>query len=173
MRRITCGAAAGLMLAWASGALAQMDPSGLFGSNILEKWNIHWVGPVTVALQKTATEEYNAFHNRDLVMPFGPVKAGDCRMTGAHLIIRRDGTGEFQATTLTVASGADSTWHTDITLQDTKGRALFDTGDFTGPEMNDGKAATPYVWVNKFTMDSVTLRKVYDDIDHASLRYVC
>ena len=38
-------------------------------------------------------------------MPFGPVSAGDCRMTGAHLIIRRDGAGEFRATTLTMASG--------------------------------------------------------------------
>jgi hypothetical protein len=39
--------------------------------------------------------------------------------------------------------------------------------------MNDGKAATPYVWVNKFTMDRATLLKVYDEIDHASLSYVC
>jgi Family of unknown function (DUF6294) len=173
MRLIICGVAAGLVLAAASGAVGQTDPSGLLGSNMLEKWNIHWVGPVTLALQKTATEEYYAYQTRDLVLPFGPIKAGDCRMTGAHLIIRRDGTGEFRATTLTEASGADSTWHTDITLQDTKGRALFDTGDFTGPKMNDGKAATPYVWVNKFTMDRSTLRKVYDDIDHASLSYLC
>jgi hypothetical protein len=81
--------------------------------------------------------------------------------------------GEFRATTLTVASGADSTWHTDITVQDAKGRPLFDTGDFTGPEMNDAKAATPYVWVNKFTMDRPSLRKVCGDIDHVSLSYVC
>ena len=82
-------------------------------------------------------------------------------------------TGEFRATTLTVVSGADSTWHTDITLLDTRGRKLFDTGDFAGPEMSDGKAATPYVWLNKFTMDRATLLKVYDDIDHASLSYGC
>ena len=39
--------------------------------------------------------------------------------------------------------------------------------------MNDGKAATPYVWINKFTMDRAALRKVYNDIDHVSLNYVC
>jgi hypothetical protein len=131
------------------------------------------VGPVTIELQKTASDEYYAFHTQDLVMPFGSATAGDCRMTDAHLIIRRDGTGEFRATTLTTASGADSTWHTDITLMDAEGRKLFDTGDFVGPEMNDGKAATPYSWVNKFTMDRATLRKVYDEIDHAALSYEC
>jgi hypothetical protein len=174
MRRITCGvAAAGLVLAAASGAFGQTDPSGLLGANPLEKWIIHWVGPVVMATQDLATEEYYAFHTNDMYLHFGPIQAGDCRMTDAHLIIRRNGTGEFAARTLTVAAGADSTWHTDIVLQDAEGRALFDTGDFAGPEMNDGKASTPYVWVNKFSMDAPTLRKVYNDIDHASLNYVC
>lgn len=106
-------------------------------------------------------------------MPFGPVQTGDCRMPRGVLVIRRDGAGEFRATTLTLAGGAEATWHTDIKLLDAKGRALFDTGDFAGPEMNDGKSGTPYAWVNKFTMDRATLLKVYDDIDHASLSYVC
>ncbi len=90
------------------------------------------------------------------------MKTRDCRMTNAVLVIGRDGAGEFDATTMTLAANTAVTWHTDITLLDAHGRRLFDTGDFAGPEMNDGKPLTSlsYVRVNKFTMDPATLRKV-------------
>jgi hypothetical protein len=169
MIRMPRGAAAVAVLALASGAGAQVTPS----VDMLEGQIIHWVGPQVRVLQDKAYEQYVAAHKRDMVMPFQPVKTGACRMTKAVLVIRRDGTGEFDATTMTLAANAKLTWHTNILLLDGNGRALFGTGDFVGPEMNDGKASTPYVWVNRFTMDQATMRKVYDEIDHASLSYRC
>jgi hypothetical protein len=168
-----------LALASATPACAQAqygDPGGISVAPMIDELEgqiIHWVGPQVVGLQNRRRDEFLASHTRDMVMPFGSMKAGDCRMTNAKLVIRRDGTGEFDATTSTVASNADSTWHTTIALFAADGRPLFWTGEFAGPEMNDGKPSTPYVWVNRFTMDPATMRKVYDEIDHASLSYNC
>jgi hypothetical protein len=169
MIRLARGVAAVAVLALANGTWAQVSPN----VDMLEGKNIHWVGPQVRALQNTAYDQYVAAHKHDMVMPFQPVKTGACRMTKAVLVIRRDGTGEFDATTMTLAANTHLTWHTNISLLDSNGRPLFGTGDFVGPEMNDGKAATPYVWVNRFTMDLATMRKVYDEIDHASLSYRC
>lgn len=168
-----------LLLALARAAQAQAqfgDPGGMSvmpGVDELEGQIIHWVGPQVLTLQNRARDEFLSYRTRPLVMPFPPVKTGACRMTKAALVIGRDGAGEFDATTMTLAANADATWHTTITLFDAHGRPLFGTGDFAGPEMDDGKPSTPYVWVNRFTMDPATLRKVFDEIDHASLSYAC
>jgi hypothetical protein len=178
MRRAESSAAiAAVLLAVAGGAWAQNWPAATFSvaplTDELESQIIHWVGPQVRVLQMTAYDEFNAGRARPIVLGFSPLKTGACRMSKAKLIIRPDGTGEFEATTMTLAANADLTWRTNILLRAADGRPLFGTGDFLGPEMNDGKASMPYVWVNKFTMDPATLRKVYGEIDHASVSYAC
>jgi hypothetical protein len=173
----TLAGAAALALVLASPALAQhfgdysysVDP----GQDMLEGQIIHWVGPQVRALQNMVYDEVDAAHTHPLIMSFAPMKAGDCRMTNAVFVINHDGAGEFSARTRTLAANADVTWHTQITLMDAEGRKLFETGDFVGPEMNDGKPGTQYAWVNKFTMDRATLSKVFSQIDHAQVSYAC
>jgi hypothetical protein len=150
-------------------AFAQSAPH----EDFLEKDIIHWVGPETAKLQGMVSDEAAEGHTRPMVMPFGTVRSGDCRMTKAMLVIRHDGTGEFDATTSTRAAHADVTWHTIISIYDANNEPLFSTGDFAGPEMNDGKPSTPYVWTNRFTMDPATLRRLFSRIDHAALSYSC
>jgi hypothetical protein len=161
---------AGLLFALAAApAVAQISP----GVDHLEDRIIHWVGPQTRALQQQVYEQVDRAHTHPIVMTFAPMKTADCRMTGAMLVINHDGTGQFDATTLTTAAHADATWHTLISIFDAEDRPLFSTGDFAGPEMKDGKSSTPYVWTNRFTMDPAVARVVFGRIDHARISYLC
>ena len=129
--------------------------------------------PQAQVLRQEAYRQVDEAHTRPRVVSLAPMKTADCRMTGAGLIIRHDGTGEVDATTLTTAAHADRTWRMKIAILDGNDRPLFDTGNFDGPEMNDGQPSKPYAWVRRFTMDPATLRKVLDGMDHTAVSYAC
>jgi hypothetical protein len=150
-------------------AFAQSVPSVA----ILESQIIHWNGPEVATLQNDATSLAVQARARPIVMPFESAKAGDCRMRSAVLIIRKDGTGEFDATTSTEAANSAAVWHTVVSIYDNQNRLLFDTGDFESPVMDDARPRTPHRWANRFTADHSTIDKLYSRIDHAQLSYRC
>ena len=150
-------------------AMAQSPP----GVDALERQIIHWTGPEVAKLQSDATDLAVQARARPIVLPFEPAKAGDCHMRGAVLIIGKDGAGEFDATTYSEVAASGSAWHTNISIYDNQNRLLFETGDFSGPVMDDAKPRTSYRWVNRFTADKATLDRLYSRIDHAALSYRC
>lgn len=154
---------------WPAFAFAQSAPS----RDMLEGQIIHWVGAETTTLQNTANDLAKGAGGQPITLPFADQSYGSCRMINAALIIRRDGSGEFLATTYTSEVHANAVWHTIISLYDERGRLLFGTGDFTGPVMDDGRPNVHHMWVNRFTMDAATLASVYKRIDHAALAFAC
>jgi hypothetical protein len=157
------------ILAAPAAAGAQSAPN----VNILEGQIIHWIGPQTAALQTNANDLNGVGHGKPIRMPFPRMKAGHCHMSDAVLVIRKDGAGEFDATTYTDVASSGEVWRTRITLYDEHGQALFETGDFDGPVMDSAKPARRYVWVNRFSMDPAAIDKVYGRIDHAHIDYSC
>lgn len=150
-------------------ALAQTSPN----QDDLESQIIHWVGPQTTALQNTSTNLYYAGQEQPIVMPFSRLNAGRCHLKNAALIIRKDGTGEFDATTYSDTVGAGDAWRTLISIFDGDGQLLFDTGDFEGPVMDGASRAKPLVWVNRFSIDHAAITRLYGRIDHGQISFGC
>lgn len=134
---------------------------------------IHWVGAETHVLQASVYDKVNEAHTKPIVVAFTPQKTASCRLTKAALIIRKDGTGEFDATTYAEAPDTGAVWRSNISIFDANNHLLFQTGDFDGPEMDRAGRAEPYAWVNRFTMNASTLRRLADLIDHGSLSFSC
>ena len=159
-----------LGLAMAPGlALAQSPPS----VDALERQIIHWTGPEVMKLQNDATELAVRARSRPIILPFDAAKAGDCHMHRAVFIISKDGVGEFDATTYSDVAASGSVWRTNIQIYDNQNQLLFETGDFSGPVMDDAKPRAPYRWANHFTADKATIDRLYSRIDHAKLSYAC
>jgi hypothetical protein len=133
----------------------------------------HWVGAETAALQASVYAQYNEAHTKPIVVPFTPQRTPSCHLTQAALIIHKDGAGEFDATTYAEAPDTGAVWRSNISIFDANNHLLFQTGDFDGPEMNRAGRAQPYVWVNRFTVDASTLRRLADLIDHGRLSFSC
>ena len=150
-------------------ALAQSSPN----ANILESKIIHWMGPEVMELQNRATDLAVQARARPIVLPFNEMRAGDCHMRGAVLIISKDGVGEFDATTYTSAVKSAAVWHTLISIYDDQNHLLFDTGDFESPVMDDDSPRTPHRWANHFNAKPAVIDKLYSRIDHATLSYRC
>ena len=74
------------------------------------------------------------------------LRKGDCEQTGGRVVLRPNGTGFFEATTLTYRTHSGDRWRSTLIFHTTDGRKVFETSEMRSPRMSDGNPPPKYYW---------------------------